>query len=181
MGAAGVRVRVENLARGTTAEDVKVGNGLALDPCSRQSAFAPTPVLSAALVSTRDTATTTVEVDVGDREAALGLLDQFDGVVADGKALRLTIVRGGGDRGGNNGSAGRGEGRNESRNGNGNGNGNGNASRDSPRDQRSHTQTQTQGQGRLGARLNSPRESGSGSSGYVYCLLFNVLVRRRLD
>ncbi|RSH82492.1 uncharacterized protein EHS24_007472 [Apiotrichum porosum] len=81
MGAAGLTVvRVEHLARGTTADDVK-------------SAFAPTPILSAKIVSGSRDATATVELEIADRASADALIAQYDGVAADGEILKLTVVR----------------------------------------------------------------------------------------
>lgn len=94
MGAAGLTVvRVEHLARGTTADDVKVGWIICIWPTNTQSAFAPTPILSAKIVSGSRDATATVELEIADRASADALIAQYDGVAADGEILKLTVVR----------------------------------------------------------------------------------------
>lgn len=72
-------VRVEQLVQGTTAEDV-------------QASFSAYPISSSRLVSSPGSRTATVEVEVADRASADALVKQYDGVLADGERLRLTIV-----------------------------------------------------------------------------------------
>ncbi|WVQ99802.1 hypothetical protein IAU59_006944 [Kwoniella sp. CBS 9459] len=72
-------VRVENLAVGTSAEDVV-------------SAFAPLNILDAKLTSPTNPNTVTVDLEVEQRSDAEGLINQYHGVVADGNTLQVTIV-----------------------------------------------------------------------------------------
>ncbi|WVR07340.1 hypothetical protein IAU60_004381 [Kwoniella sp. DSM 27419] len=72
-------VRVENLALGTTADDV-------------MSAFAPLSVLSAKLTPPANANTVTVDLELEQRSDADGLIKQYHGVVADGNTLSVTIV-----------------------------------------------------------------------------------------
>ncbi|WWD18877.1 hypothetical protein CI109_103332 [Kwoniella shandongensis] len=72
-------VRVENLALGTTAEDVI-------------SAFAPLPVLEAKLSSPPNSDLVSVDLELEQRSAAEDLIRQYHGVVADGNTLSVTIV-----------------------------------------------------------------------------------------
>ncbi|KAL7421230.1 hypothetical protein Q5752_004115 [Cryptotrichosporon argae] len=76
-GASKVRVRVENLAVGTTAEDVV-------------AAFAPLPITSATV--TQPSPTVTIELVVPDRATGDALVGAYDGVVADGNTLNLSIL-----------------------------------------------------------------------------------------
>ncbi|ORX38707.1 hypothetical protein BD324DRAFT_650053 [Kockovaella imperatae] len=79
-GRSTVLVRVENLAVGTTADDVV-------------SAFASTPIENARVTSPSTSSTVTVELDVSTRAAADDLIQRYDGAVADGNALRVQIVK----------------------------------------------------------------------------------------
>ncbi|CAK9779600.1 hypothetical protein CC85DRAFT_331127 [Cutaneotrichosporon oleaginosum] len=72
-------VKVERLARGTTAEDVK-------------SAFAHHPIGGARVSSRPSDRTVTVELEMPDREAALAVVKEYDGVPADGETLRVALV-----------------------------------------------------------------------------------------
>ncbi|WVF72579.1 hypothetical protein IAT40_007396 [Kwoniella sp. CBS 6097] len=72
-------VRVENLAVGTSAEDVV-------------SAFAPLNVLDAKLSPPTNPTTVTVDLEVEQRSDAEGLVNQYHGVVADGNTLQVTII-----------------------------------------------------------------------------------------
>ncbi|OCF41133.1 hypothetical protein I317_05047 [Kwoniella heveanensis CBS 569] len=72
-------VRVENLAVGTSAEDVV-------------SAFAPLNILDAKLTPPTNPNTVTVDLEVEQRSDAEGLIAQYHGVVADGNTLQVTIV-----------------------------------------------------------------------------------------
>lgn len=89
-------VRVERLAKGTTAEDVL-------------SAFAPAPILNTRVLSRNTDRTATIELEIADRAAADALVGQYDGVFADGDRLRLSIKTGGGGQQGQqrNGGGGR--------------------------------------------------------------------------
>ncbi|WOO82676.1 uncharacterized protein LOC62_04G006159 [Vanrija pseudolonga] len=79
-------VRVERLAKGTTAEDVL-------------SAFAPAPILNTRVLSRNADRTATIELELAERAAADALVAQYDGVFADGDRLRLSIkTRGGGQQ-----------------------------------------------------------------------------------
>ncbi|KAL1409055.1 hypothetical protein Q8F55_005879 [Vanrija albida] len=71
-------IRVERLAKGTTAEDVL-------------SAFAPAPITNTRVLSRQQDRTATIELELADRAAADALVAQYDGVFADGDRLRLTI------------------------------------------------------------------------------------------
>ncbi|KAK8854963.1 hypothetical protein IAR55_003703 [Kwoniella newhampshirensis] len=72
-------VRVENLALGTTAEDVV-------------SAFDPLPVLNAKLSSSSNSSVVSVDLELEQRSAAEDLIRQYHGVVADGNTLSVTII-----------------------------------------------------------------------------------------
>ncbi|GMK58334.1 hypothetical protein CspeluHIS016_0503660 [Cutaneotrichosporon spelunceum] len=72
-------VRVERLAKHTTAEDVK-------------SAFAHHPIGTARVTSRASDPTVTVELEMPDREAAGMLVKEYDGVPADGETLRVGLV-----------------------------------------------------------------------------------------
>ncbi|WWC63061.1 uncharacterized protein I303_105660 [Kwoniella dejecticola CBS 10117] len=72
-------VRVENLAVGTTAEDV-------------ESAFAPLVILNAKTTPPAKPNTVTVDLELENRADAEGLIKQYHGVVADGNTLSVTIV-----------------------------------------------------------------------------------------
>lgn len=56
-----------------------------------QSAFAPAPVNNA--VVTQTTPTVTVELEVQDQASAQELITQYDGAVADGNTLRLSLIK----------------------------------------------------------------------------------------
>ncbi|WRT68184.1 uncharacterized protein IL334_005159 [Kwoniella shivajii] len=72
-------VRIENLAMGTTADDVV-------------SAFAPLPVLDTKLTPPSNPNTVTVDLELESRSDAEGLIKQYHGVVADGNTLNVTII-----------------------------------------------------------------------------------------
>ncbi|BEJ11033.1 hypothetical protein CspHIS471_0104550 [Cutaneotrichosporon sp. HIS471] len=72
-------VRVDRLAKGTTVEDVK-------------SAFAHHPIGGAKITSRPSDRTVTVELEMPDREAADGLVKEYNGVPADGETLRVGLV-----------------------------------------------------------------------------------------
>jgi len=97
MGAsrAAVKIKVEHLAFGTTGEDVLVSSGNYLIVgailMTGQSAFAPAPVNNA--VVTQTTPTVTVELEVQDQASAQELITQYDGAVADGNTLRLSLIK----------------------------------------------------------------------------------------
>ncbi|WVW85861.1 hypothetical protein I302_107899 [Kwoniella bestiolae CBS 10118] len=72
-------VRVENLALGTTAEDV-------------ESAFAPLAILNSKTIISATPNTVTVDLELENRSDAEGLIKQYHGVVADGNTLSVTII-----------------------------------------------------------------------------------------
>ncbi|WWC71776.1 uncharacterized protein I206_105735 [Kwoniella pini CBS 10737] len=72
-------VRVENLAVGTTAEDV-------------ESAFAPLVILNAKSTPPVNHNTVTVDLELENKADAEGLIKQYHGVVADGNTLSVTII-----------------------------------------------------------------------------------------
>ncbi|ADV21736.1 Hypothetical Protein CGB_D3330C [Cryptococcus gattii WM276] len=74
-----VWVRVENLAPGTTAEDVV-------------SAFAPLPILNATQSNLINSPTVSIDLELENRNDAEELIKQYNGVVADGNTLRVSIV-----------------------------------------------------------------------------------------
>jgi hypothetical protein len=73
-------VKVDNLAQGTTAEDVV-------------SAFAPTPILNARISSSPDALLVAVDIEVEARATADEIVQKYNGVMADGNALSVTIIR----------------------------------------------------------------------------------------
>ncbi|OXC69357.1 hypothetical protein AYX13_01917 [Cryptococcus neoformans] len=74
-----VWVRVENLAPGTTAEDVV-------------SAFAPLAILNATQSNPINSPTVSIDLELENRNDAEELIKQYNGVVADGNTLKLSIV-----------------------------------------------------------------------------------------
>lgn len=78
-----VIVRVEQLVQGTTAEDVELS-------------FAEYRISSAKLVSAQSSRTATVEVEVASRANAENMVSKYNGVLADGERLKLSIVEAGG-------------------------------------------------------------------------------------
>ncbi|ORY35337.1 hypothetical protein BCR39DRAFT_555494 [Naematelia encephala] len=82
MGAAKgtVWIRVENLAQGTTADDVV-------------SAFSPSPILTSRQTSPSDALTVTVELELASRTDADDLVKRYHGAVADGNTLSVTVIR----------------------------------------------------------------------------------------
>ncbi|WWC90929.1 uncharacterized protein L201_005867 [Kwoniella dendrophila CBS 6074] len=72
-------VRVENLAVGTTADDV-------------ESAFAPLVIINAKTSPPTNPNTVTVDLELENRSDADGLIKQYHGVVADGNTLSVTII-----------------------------------------------------------------------------------------
>ncbi|WVN88712.1 uncharacterized protein L203_103925 [Cryptococcus depauperatus CBS 7841] len=72
-------VRVENLAEGTTTEDVV-------------SAFSTLPIVDAVLSSFVKEGPVTIDLQVANRQAAEELIKQYNGVVADGKVLKLSLI-----------------------------------------------------------------------------------------
>ncbi|WVQ76838.1 hypothetical protein IAR50_006512 [Cryptococcus sp. DSM 104548] len=83
MGAAraAIWVRVENLAPGTTPEDVI-------------SAFNPLPIAEAILSSPTSASLVSIDLQVENKADAEQLIKQYNGVVADGNTLKVTIVNG---------------------------------------------------------------------------------------
>ncbi|ODN96371.1 hypothetical protein L198_04085 [Cryptococcus wingfieldii CBS 7118] len=83
MGAArtAIWVRVENLAPGTTPEDVI-------------SAFNPLPLAEAVLSSSASSSLVSIDLQVESRADADQLIKQYNGVVADGNTLKVSIVNG---------------------------------------------------------------------------------------
>ncbi|WVQ84106.1 hypothetical protein IAT38_006251 [Cryptococcus sp. DSM 104549] len=74
-------VKVQNLAPGTTADDVV-------------SAFAPLVILQATDATPSHTSNVTIDLELESRSDAEGLIRQYHGVVADGNTLSVTIVNG---------------------------------------------------------------------------------------
>ncbi|WWC93557.1 hypothetical protein V866_000392 [Kwoniella sp. B9012] len=72
-------VRVQNLAVGTTVEDV-------------ESAFAPLVILNSKRTPPANPNTVTVDLELDNKADAEGLIKQYHGVVADGNTLSVTII-----------------------------------------------------------------------------------------
>lgn len=70
-----------------------------LPPLTSQSAFAPSPILSALLSPSQTQTTQTrsglvcIDLEFASRQPAEEIISQYHGVVADGNTLRVTMVR----------------------------------------------------------------------------------------